>query len=150
MRTLVAAGIGAAALVIAGAAGAQAGSWTYAYANGTATATERNEDGRVTATIACQPPTGDIILSDFTLAREARRARTASVRIGNMSVNVPVRAEGRGRNRAAVIALPQRPPILAAVQPDDRITVTINGESRTMGAGSATKMKEVAYACWGS
>jgi hypothetical protein len=149
MRTLVAAGLGAAALMIAGAAGAQSLNWTYGYANGTATATERDGD-RVTATIACQPPTGDIILSDFTLARHARRARTASVRIGNMSVNVPVRVDGRGRNRAAVINLPQRPPILAAVQPDDRITVTINGESRTMGAGSAIKMKEVAYACWGS
>lgn len=149
MRVLVAAGIGAVALALAGAAGAQSSTWTYTYANGTATATER-DGNRVTATIACQPPTGDIVLSEFTLAREARRARTASVRIGNMSINVPVRVDGRGRNRAAVINLPQRPPILAAVQPDDRVTVTINGESRTLGPGSATKMKEVAYACWGS
>ena len=64
---------------------AQAG-WTYAYTDGVATATERDERGRVTATMTCRPPTGDIVLTDFTLARAARRATHFGVRIGAMSV----------------------------------------------------------------
>ncbi|MBY0564429.1 MAG: hypothetical protein K2P58_09595 [Hyphomonadaceae bacterium] len=123
--------------------------WSYAYTNGVATATERDDRGRVVATITCRPPTGDIVISDFALAREARRATTSAVRIGAMSVNVPSSVEGRGRNRALTINLPQRPPILAAVQPTDQLSVTVNGETRTFARGGPDKMKEVAYACWG-
>jgi hypothetical protein len=153
MRKLAAAIVCGGIVAMAGAAPnatAQTAGFTYAYANGVATATERDDRGRVTATIACRPPTGDIVLSDYTLVRQARRARTASVRVGNLSVEVPMRLEGRGRDRAVVINLPQRPPILAAVQPTDRLTVTVNGESRTLAAGSAAQMKDVAFACWGS
>ena len=124
--------------------------WTYAYTSGVATATETDDRGRVTATITCRPPTGDIVLSDFTLASAGRRARTTAVRIGAMSVNVPSRVEGRGRTRALMINLPQRPPILAAVQPTDQLSVTVNNRTRTFARGGPDKMKEVAYACWGS
>ena len=124
--------------------------WTYAYTEGVATATQRDSRGRVTATLTCRPPTGDIIVTDYTLADEARGARTAAVRIGAMSVNVPMSLEGRGRNRAVVINLPQRPPILAAVQPNDRLSVTVNNETHTYMEGGPQKMKEVAYGCWGS
>ena len=34
--------------------------WSYAYIEGVATATERDDRGRVTATLTCRPPTGDI------------------------------------------------------------------------------------------
>lgn len=124
--------------------------WSYAYTNGVATATQRDDNGRVTATLTCRPPTGDIVVTDFTLARRARNARTADVRIGVMSVNVPMTLQGRGRNRSVVINLPQRPPILAAVQPNDRLSVTVNGQTHTYLAGGPEKMKEVAWACWGS
>jgi hypothetical protein len=124
--------------------------WSYAYVEGVATATERDDRGRVAATFTCRPPEGDIVISDFTLARAARRAQTAAVRIGNLSINVPVEVSGRGRNRALKINLPQRPPILAGVQPSDNLSVTVNNETRTFRDGSATRMKEVAYACWGS
>jgi hypothetical protein len=127
----------------------QAG-WTYAYADGVATATERDARGRPTATITCRPPTGDIVLSDFTLARAGRRATVSAVRIGVMSVNVPSRVEGRGRNRALTINLPQRPPILAGVQPNDQLSVTVNNQTHTFSEGAPAKMREVAYACWGS
>lgn len=141
----------AVAMAAAGSSTAQEmGIWTYAYTDGVATATQSDERGRVTATLTCRPPDGDIIVTDYTLARAARRATTAAVRIGNMSVNVPMTLEGRGRNRTVVIRLPQRPPILAAVQPSDRLSVTVNDETRTYVSGSATRMKEVAYACWGS
>ena len=46
--------------------------WTYAYTEGVATATQRDSRGRVTATLTCRPPTGDIIVTDYTLAGEAR------------------------------------------------------------------------------
>lgn len=124
--------------------------WTYAYVNGVATATERNDDGRVTTTLTCAPPTGDIVITDYTLGRHGRRQNTSQVRIGAMSVNVPSRVEGRGRNQALVINLPQRPPILAAVQPTDRLSVTVGNETHTMLEGGPAKMREVAYACWGS
>lgn len=149
MRKLLAAGLGLLALSAPSVSHAQVG-WTYAYANGVATATERDDRGRVTATITCAPPTGDIIISDFTLVRAARRATTSSVRIGAMSVNVPSRIEGRGRDRALLINLPQRPPILAAVQPTDQLSVTVNNETHTFRNGGPQKMREVAYACWGS
>lgn len=151
MRRLLAAGLCVAALVAApGEVAAQQGRWTYAYTDGVATATERDGRDRVTATITCRPPTGDIILTDFTLAGEARRARSSTVRIGQGAVTVPSRVEGRGRNRALVINLPQRPPILAAVQPTDQLTVTVNNHTRTYASGGPDKMKEVAYGCWGS
>lgn len=149
MRKLLAAAVGVCAWAAA-AASAQDGAWTYAYTDGVATATQRNDDGRVTATLTCRPPTGDIVIHDYSLVRHARRASTAAVRIGAMSVNVPLSIEGRGRNRAVVINLPQRPPILAAVQPTDRLSVTVNNQTHTYVEGGPTKMREVAYACWGS
>jgi hypothetical protein len=124
--------------------------WSYAYTEGVATATQRDDRGRVTATLTCRPPTGDIIVTDFTLVRSARGANTAAVRIGVMSVNVPMTLEGRGRNRAVVINLPQRPPILAAVQPNDRLSVTVNNQTHTYLEGGPARMREVAYGCWGS
>ena len=124
--------------------------WNYAYVDGVATATQRDNRGRVTATLTCRPPTGDIVVTDFTLARSARGANTAAVRIGAMSVNVPMSLEGRGGNRSVVINLPQRPPILAAVQPNDRLSVTVNNQTHTYLEGGPQRMKEVAYACWGS
>lgn len=152
MRKLLAAGVGA--LVLAGSgivpAQAQQEGWTYAYVEGVATATERDDHGRVTATLTCRPPTGNIVITDYTMARNARRATTSAVRIGAMQVNVPSRVEGRGRQQALVIDLPQRPPILAAVQPTDRLSVTVGNDTHTFQDGGPTRMKEVAYACWGS
>lgn len=127
-----------------------ASNWTSSYTDGVVTATERDDHGRVTATIACRPPDGVMVLSDFTLANAGRRAQRADVKIGNLSVNIPSRVEGRGRDQALRIDLPQRPPILAAIQPSDRITITVNRQTRELSDGSAMKMKEVAYGCWGS
>ena len=127
-----------------------AGTWSYAYTDGVATATETDDHGRVTATITCRPPDGVMVLSDYTLARDGRRARTAAVGIGNLTINVPSRVQRNGRQDALMIDLPQRPPILAAVQPTDHITIGVNRRSRVLSDGSAVKMKEVAYGCWGS
>ena len=124
--------------------------WSYAYVEGVATATQRDGRGRVTVTLTCRPPEGDIVINDYTLVRSARRAEVAAVRIGAMSVNVPMSVEGRGRDRSVVINLPQRPPILAAVQPTDRLSVTVNNETHTYMDGGPARMREVAYACWGS
>jgi hypothetical protein len=137
------------ALAAPGVSAADEG-WSYAYTEGVATATQTDDRGRVTATFTCRPPEGAIIVSDYRLASRGRRATTSAVRIGNMSVNVPSRVEGRGRNARLVIDLPQRPPILAGVQQTDRVSVTVNNETHTYLAGSAMRMKEVAYACWGS
>jgi hypothetical protein len=151
MRKLMAACVCAAALAAPAVAPAQEqNGWTYAYVDGVATATQRDDRGRVTATLTCRPPEGDIIIHDYTLVRRARGADTAAVRIGAMQVNVPMSLDGRGRERAVVINLPQRPPILAAVQPTDRLSVTVNNETHTYLEGGPQKMKEVAYACWGS
>lgn len=151
MRKLMVGLVCAAAMAVPSVAPAQQQEgWSYAYTDGVATATQRDSRGRVTATLTCRPPTGDIVVTDFTLARNARNARTAAVRIGAMSVNVPMSLEGRGRNRTVVINLPQRPPILAAVQPNDRLSVTVNNETHTYMEGGPQKMREVAYACWGS
>jgi hypothetical protein len=149
MRKLLAA-VAVVGALASGSATAQNGAWSYAYIDGVATATQRNDDGRVTATLTCAPPTGDIIITDYTLGRNARRATVAAVRIGAMSVNVPMSIEGRGRNARVVINLPQRPPILAAVQPTDRLSVTVNNNTHTYEEGGPARMREVAYACWGS
>jgi len=150
MRKTLAAMACVAVLVAPGAAPAQGNGWTYAYTAGVATATERDDNGRVSSTLTCRPPTGDIVITDYTLARAGRRARQAAVRIGAMSVNVPASVSGRGRQAALVINLPQRPPILAAVQPTDRLSVTVNGQTHTFREGGPAKMREVAYGCWGS
>jgi len=149
-KLLTAALIGLGALAATSPAAAQTAGWGYAYVDGVATATQRDDRGRVTATITCRPPTGDIVVTDFTLGRQARRATTAGVRIGAMIVNVPMSIEGRGSNSRVVINLPQRPPILAAVQPTDQLSVTVNNNTRTYSDGGPAKMREVAYACWGS
>jgi len=150
MRKLLAAVVCTVALVAPSAAPAQQSGWQYAYVDGVATATQRDERGRVTATLTCRPPTGDIVVTDYTLGRAARRATQSAVRIGAMTVNVPSSVQGRGRNAALVINLPQRPPILAAVQPTDRLSVTVNNETHTYLEGGPQRMREVAYACWGS
>lgn len=151
MRKLLAACVCAAVLAAPAVAPAQEQpGWTYAYIEGVATATQRDDRGRVTATLTCRPPVGDIVITDYTLARSARRATTAAVRIGALSVNVPMSIEGRGRNGRVIINLPQRPPILAAVQPTDQLSVTVNNETHTYMNGGPARMREVAYACWGS
>lgn len=150
MRKLFAACVCVMALAAPGMSPAQEREgWTYAYVDGVATATQRDERGRVTATLTCRPPEGDIVITDYTLGSAARRATTSAVRIGAMSVTVPSRVEGRGRNRTLVINLPQRPPILAAVQPTDRLSVTVNDRTHTYLPGGPERMREVAYACWG-
>lgn len=122
--------------------------WTYAYVDGAATATRRNEDGDVTATMTCRPPDGAIVLS-AEFGRDARSARSAQVRIGQgMAINVPATTEGRGRRQRIVINLPQRPPILAAIQPTDELAVTVGAVTKGLGAGSGRQMEEVAFACW--
>jgi len=149
MRKLLAASLCALTLAAPGVASANEG-WQYAYIDGVATATQRDDRNRVTATFTCRPPEGAIVVTDYTLARAGRRANVAAVGIGVMTVNVPMEVSGRGRNAAVTINLPQRPPILAAVQPTDRVSVTVNGQTHTYLPGSAQKMKEVAFACWGS
>lgn len=151
MRMQIAAALCIATLATPGLSAAQNTlTWTSSYTDGAVTATETDSHGRVTAMIQCRPPTGSIVLSDFTLARDGRRARTSGVGIGNMTVNVPSRVERNGRDDALMIDLPQRPPILAGVQPSDHITVTVNNRTHVLSDGSAVKMKEVAYGCWGS
>lgn len=151
MRKALAACVCALALAAPGASvGQTQAGWSYAYVDGVATATERDDRGRVTATLTCRPPEGDIVLSDYTMVRQARRARTTAVRIGAMSVNVPSSVQGRGRSQALTINLPQRPPILAAVQPTDQLSVTVGSQTRTFRDGGPQRMREVAYACWGS
>ena len=151
MRKLLVGVVCAAAMAVPSVSPAQQQEgWSYAYVEGIATATQRDNRGRVTATLTCRPPTGDIVVTDYTLARNARGASQASVRIGAMAVNVPMTLEGRGRNRTVVINLPQRPPILAAVQPNDRLSVTVNNQTVTYSEGGPARMREVAYACWGS
>ncbi|MGQ0534106.1 MAG: hypothetical protein ACT4OF_15655 [Caulobacteraceae bacterium] len=151
MRKLLVGVVCAAAMAVPSVSPAQQQEgWSYAYVDGVATATQRDSRGRVTAMLTCRPPTGDIVVTDYTLARGARGANTAAVRIGSMSVNVPMSVEGRGRDRGVVINLPQRPPILAAVQPNDQLSVTVNNETHTYMDGGPQRMREVAYACWGS
>jgi len=150
MRKLAAVLVGALALSAPGASFAQQEGWTYEFVEGVATATQRDDRGRVTATLTCRPPEGDIVITDYGFGRNARRAQTAAVTVGQMTVNVPAQTAGRGRNAAVTINLPQRPPVLAAVQPNDRLSVTVNGQTNTYLAGSATRLKEVAFACWGS
>jgi hypothetical protein len=128
---------------------ANAPNWTSDYTDGVVTATERDSHGRVTATITCRPPDGVMVLADYTLVGAGRRAQRADVKIGNLTVNIPSRVDGRGRDQALRIDLPQRPPVLAGVQPTDHITITVNRQTRELSDGSAMKMKEVAYGCWG-
>lgn len=151
MRKLFAAAVCVAALAVPGVSPAQnQPGWSYAYIEGVATATQRDDDGRVTATLTCSPPTGDLIITDYTLGRHARGANSAAVRLGNLTINVPASVDGRGRNARLIIPLPQRPPILAGLQESDRLSVTVNNQTHTYLAGSGPRMREVAYACWGS
>lgn len=151
MRKHVVAALAIAAVAVSAvsAKAAQEG-WSYAYTNGVVTATQMGERNRPAVTLTCSPPTGDIVITDYTLGRSARRATRADVRIGNLSVNVPMTLEGRGRNAAVVIHLPQRPPILAGVQQSDHLSVTVGGQTATYGGASAMQLKDVAYGCWGS
>src|SRR5262245_7741424 len=111
MRKLLAVFVCAAALAVPAAAPAQTRSgWSYAYVDGVATATQTGERGRPAVTLTCRPPDGDIVITDYTLGteRSSRRAERADVRVGNLSVNIPMTLEGRGRNATVVIHLPQR------------------------------------------
>lgn len=122
--------------------------WTYAYADGVAAATRRDGRGDVVATISCRPPDGVMVLS-AEFGRDAHNTRVAQVRIGQgLAINVPASTEGRGSHARVVINLPQRPPVLAAVQRDDELTVTVGDVTKGLGIGSGRQMEEVAYACW--
>jgi hypothetical protein len=146
---IVAAALGAFTLLAASAAADQP-SWSYAYTDGLAAATLTDDRGRVAATLSCRPPTGDLVITDFTLERDARRASTASVQLGALTITVPATRQRIGRKNALVVPLPQRPPILAAVQPTDQLVVTVNNRSHAYASGAAKQMVDVAYACWGA
>ncbi|MES1197301.1 MAG: hypothetical protein ABUL55_01635 [Pseudomonadota bacterium] len=150
MRQALAAAFAFVTLATPTISAADAPGWTYAYDNGVATATQRDDRGKVIATMTCRPPDGDIIFSDYTLARFARRANSAAIGVGNLTVTIPASVQRAGRDQVLTIHLPQRPPILAGVQPTDHITVTVAGHSQTYGDGSGVQMKDLAYACWGS
>ena len=122
--------------------------WTYAYTAGVATATRVDDRNRVVASMTCRPPDGVMVLSDMTFGNDARNVRTAAVRIGQMTINVPATVQGRGRRAQLNINLPQRPPVLAAVQQQDELSVTVNNVTHGYGAGSGKQMEDVAYACW--
>ncbi|MES1201564.1 MAG: hypothetical protein ABUS57_08965 [Pseudomonadota bacterium] len=153
MRTVLAAACAFVMISAPGVSVADAPGWHYEYTNGVASATTRDERGKTLASISCAPPTGDIILRDYTLGRYANQrngaANTASVGIGQNSVNVPATVERIGRDRVLAIRLPQRPPILAGVQERDAITVSVAGHSATYSPGSGPQMRDIAYACWG-
>lgn len=151
MRKLIAATACALAFGAAGLAQAQnQQGWSYAYTEGVATATQRDDRGRVTATFTCRPPTGDIVVTDYSFNQQRlRRVTSAAVTLGNLTVNVPATVQGRGRQMHLVINLPQRPPLLAGAQERDIVTVTVNNQAHAYQAGSAMRLKEVAYACWG-
>ena len=109
MRKLLAAAACVLTLAVPSVSSAQQAGWQYAYVDGVATATQRDDRGRVTATLTCRPPTGDIVITDYTLARAGRRQTHAAVRIGAMSINVPMQTAGRGRNAAVTINLAEVP-----------------------------------------
>lgn len=126
---------------------AQSSNWTFQYLNGVSTAATTDDRGRPSATFTCRPPTGDLIITEYTLGR--RRADRAEVRVGTMSITVPARIERQGRDRMLVIPLPQAPPILAAaLDPQAAVTITADGRNRTLPEGAGAKLREVAYACW--
>lgn len=147
MRTVMAAAC--ALTVLTGAAAAQpVPGWTYAYVEGAATATHTDDEGDVVATLSCRPPDGVMVLTDHKFGRAARGVSTVAVRVGQMTINVPARTEGRGGRARVVIDLPQRPPVLAGVQRDDTLSVTANNVTHSYGPGSGRQMEEIAHACW--
>jgi hypothetical protein len=124
--------------------------WDYAYNNGIAAATQADHN-HTTISLSCAPPTGDIIIADYTFGRAARNVHTATVKIGTgIQVNIPATLEGRGRDQYVSVKLPQRPPILAGVQPHDQLTVTVNNVTHSYTGDSGEQLRNIAYACWGS
>jgi len=152
MRLTVAAACAFAALVAPSLSAAQAvDGWSYAYSGGVAAATQADNHNHTTVSLSCSPPTGDIIIADYGFGRAARNVRTAIVKIGNgVQVNIPATLEGRGRDQFVSVKLPQRPPILAGVQPHDQLTVTVNNVTHAYTGDSGAQLKNIAYACWGS
>ena len=150
--TSVAALCALAALAVLGAPGVgsaqTAPGWTYGYIEGAATATRTDDHGDIVASMTCRPPDGVMVLADNTFGRAASRASSAAVRIGQLTINVPATVEGRGRHARVLINLPQRPPVLAGVQRDDELQVTVNNVTHGYGVGSGRQMEDVAYACW--
>lgn len=131
---------------------ASAGGWTYAYdaAHGQAIATQTEPNGSVSATFSCQPPTGDLVVADYSLARGAGDAQ-ATIRVDTFSITVPARyGSGATGQPALLVPLPQRPPVLAAARAGVPMTIAVGGRSHELAEGAAQKLQEVAYACWTS
>ena len=151
MRLTIAAVLGALAIFAPQAARGQAvDGWSYEYANGVAKASLADARGRPSVALSCQPPTGDIIIADYGFGRQ-RSVTTATVKIGGgIAVNIPATLVGRGRDQFVSVHLPQRPPILAGLQPHDQLTVTVNNVTHAYSGDSANQLRNIAYACWGS
>ena len=140
--------------VLAGVAAAPAladsapATWTFSYDSsaGLATAVQTEAHGDVSTTFTCRPPNGDLTINDFELGR--RRADTATVRIGEMTINVAARSDRVNGQRALIIPMPQSPPVLAAVTADAPMIVSVGGYSHTLARGAGQKLRDVAYACW--
>ncbi len=142
--------LAALALLACGTAAADdgPGRWTYGWDAGAGQAVATLREGeRVAATIACRPPDGALVISDYVLGR--RRASEASVEIGQSSVSWPARQERGAEGRALVVSFPQSPPILAAaVDPNARVVIRAGRNSHEWARGGGEKLREVARACW--
>jgi len=142
-RTLAAAAFAALTL----AAGPAAANWTFGYDTTAGLVTATNMDGNnVAVSFTCRPPTGEILITDYTLGRV--RGTEAAVRVGDLTINVPARAERVNRRRAVVIPLPQSPPVLAAVREGVPMSVGIGGRTHELAPGAGVKLREVAQSCW--
>jgi len=73
----------------------------------------------------------------------------AQVQVDDFAITVPA-LFGRGENgeRALLIALPQAPPVLAAVSERAPMSVSADGRSHALPEGAAPKLQQVAYNCW--
>ena len=142
MRLFIAAALLSVLAACASAPTPSAGGWSIGYDPATrlSTATQREPNGQVTATFACQAPSGDLIITDYTLSG----ASEATVTMGTLSIRVPAHAAGGG----LAVALPQRPPILSAVGDNVAMTVAAGGRTHTLAPGAGIKLRDVALACW--
>ncbi len=142
-RTLAAAAFAAITL----AAGPAAANWTFGYDTTAGLVTATNMDGDdVAVSFTCRPPSGEILITDYTFGRV--RGNQAAVRVGDLTINVPARGERVNRRRALVIPLPQSPPVLAAVREGVPMSVAIGGRTHELAAGAGVKLREVAQSCW--
>lgn len=126
------------------------GTWAFAFEAGAglASATLSGADGKPDLRVTCEPPRGDLMITDWTFTRARHGDTQATVSVGNATRTVAARVGGDGAGRQALtFALSPSDPLLQTPSADAPVRTVASGYTHHWAAGGSSRLNDVITAC---